>query len=110
MEGLDMNARAVGKSENEIARILEDELGYSEKAAKDTARDLLNFTSDEHQDLDEALACWLMDRSDHAEVREGAFKASDLTRSGLTYPAALIFIDWARSDPAEAAQALSARM
>lgn len=105
-----MNGRSVCETENEIAGILEDELGYSRKAAKDTARDLLNFTSAEHRDLDEALARWLMDRNDHAEVREGAFKASDLTRSGLTYPAALIFIDWARSDPAEAAKALSARM
>lgn len=105
-----MNERATSKTENEIARILEDELGYSGKAAKDTARDLLNLTSAEHGDLDEALARWLVNRSDQAEVREGAFVASDLTRSGLTYPAALIFIDWARSDPAEAAKALSARM
>lgn len=105
-----MNGHAANKTEYEIARILENELGYSGKAAKDTARDLLNFTSVEHRDLDEALARWLVDRGNQAEVCEGAFRASDLTRSGLTYPAALIFIDWARSDPAEAAKALSARM
>ena len=110
MEGNNMNASAIGATENEIARILVVELGYSEKVAKDTAHDLLNFTSLEHRDLDEALARWLTDRSDRAEVCEGAFRLSNLMRSGLTYPAALIFIDWARSDPAEAAKALSSRM
>ena len=105
-----MKANAVGTTYNEIAKILEVELGYSEKAAKDTTRDLLNFTSSEHRDLDKALARWLIDRNDRMEVCEGAFRTSDLVRSGLTYPAALIFIDWARSDPAEAAKALSARM
>ena len=110
MKGEYTNRSSSRIDHDKLASVLEIELGYSRRSAETTAHDLLNFTSSNHSDLDQALQRWLVDRSDLLDICEGAFKVSDLMCSGLTYPAALIFIDWARSDPAEAAKALAARM
>ena len=94
---------------NVLKRILEEEVGYSKMSARTTAQSLLEFQSCEHDDLDTALHRWIADRTDMALVSEGVFNTFDLVEIGLTYPAALVFIDWARSDPAFAARSLEDR-
>lgn len=93
-----------------LKKILRTECGYSERSAELTARDLTHFSSPDHADLDEAVARWAADRDDLVDVRCGGRGALDLVTLGMSYPAALVFVDWYRSDPATASRALAERM
>lgn len=107
----EMNGKSMGGVDrNVLERILEEEVGYSKTSARATAQNLLGFLSHEHDDLDAALQRWTVDRADMVFVSEGVFNTLDLVEIGLTYPAALVFIDWARSDPAFAAKSLEVRV
>lgn len=96
--------------EARIGQILSEELGYSRRAAELTARDLTHFSAPEHADLDEAVARWVTDRGDLSELACGGYCVRDLMAHGMSYPAALVFVDWCRSDPATASRALAERM
>ena len=100
----------VNVTEKGIARILSREYGYSTRAAEQTAHDLTHFVCADHADLDEAVARWARDRDDQTDVRVGVRSARDLVEQGLSYPGALVFADWYRSDPETAARALAERM
>lgn len=93
-----------------IERILREECGYSPRAAEVTARDLTHFVAADHDDLDEAVARWVCDRADQADVAVGGRSVRDLVGLGLSYPAALVFADWYRCDPVTASRALAERM
>ena len=96
-----------GITEDALARVLEGELGYSPHAARATAADLLDFKSEPHEDLDLALAVWFEDRLATLHVLEAEFDAAELAAAGaMSYPGALVFIDWLRTDPASARDAL----
>lgn len=96
-------------NQDALERILEEEVGYSKTSAKNNAKNLLGFQSRERDDLDTALHRWIANRDDITLVSEGIFNTLNLLEIGLTYPAALMFIDWARSDPAFAAKSLGDR-
>ncbi len=97
-------------TEDLLTRILTHECGYSARAAEQTAHDLTHFVCADHADLDEAVARWARDREDQMDVRVGARSVRDLVEQGLSYPGALVFADWYRSDPETAARALAERM
>ena len=100
----------VNVTEEGIARILAHEFGYSARAAAQTAHDLTHFVCADHADLDEAVGRWVRDREDQVDVRVGARSVRDLVKQGLSYPGALVFADWYRSDPETAVRALAERM
>lgn len=93
-----------------IACILREEYGYSPRAAELTARDLTNFVAADHDDLEEAVTRWVRDRADQVDIAVGSRSVRDLERLGLSYPAALVFVDWYRCDPSTASRALAERM
>ena len=90
--------------------ILREECGYSQRAAEVTAHDLTHFVAADHDDLDDAVARWVRDRADQADVAVGGRSVRDLVGLGLAYPAALVFADWYRCDPVTASRALAERM
>ncbi len=104
------NQGADTPSERAIAQILRGEYDYPPAAAEVTAHDLLHFSAADHADLDEAVRRWVRDRRDTANVGRAPFDARGLMTRGMPYPAALVFIDWHRCDPATAARALAVRM
>ena len=94
-------------TEAALSAILSDRLGYQQRAADETAGDLLSMRD---RDLRRALADWVEDQGVRREVGARGVTASALVASGLTYPAALIMVDWIRSDPDRALEALMRRM
>lgn len=96
--------------EKTVRQILLTEYGYSEHAAGLTAHDLTHFSAPDHADLDEAVSRWAASRSDLADLICGGRLVSDLMACGMSYPAALVFVDWYRCDPATASRALGERM
>ena len=96
--------------EKAIRHILITECGYSERAAELTAHDLTHFLASDHADLDEAVARWVADRADLAAFSCGGHRVSDLMARGMSYPAALVFVDWYRSEPTVASRAFAERM
>lgn len=90
-----------------LCRKLIVELGYSEHAAAQTATDLLRI---DHLDIKEAVNRWIS-YDEATPVDEASFSTDILMRQyGMTYPAALVFLDWYREDPVVAFNAVTARM
>ena len=81
--------------------------GYARGSACRTANDLCQI---QYEDLRYALGQWLNDGS-QIEVTDGKCSTAMLVKCcHMTYPAALIFIDWYRSDPVAACATLLHRM
>ena len=94
-------------TKTQIKGLLEARLGYAPHVAELTVVDL-NLLRDD--DLREALLAWAANEANQPEVGEGEHTTRTLCASGLTYPAALIMVDWLRTDPVTAHRALAARM
>lgn len=78
-----------------LRQILIRELGYSEHSASITAKDLLSLD----KSLQNALRLWVNDRTE-TELSVAGFTTSWLmTEKGMTYPAALIALDWLIKEP-----------
>lgn len=86
-----------------IREILLRKCGYSEYAAKVTEKDLSHIKG---IDLMNARDLWV--ESDiQSDIVENPYTTKMLVREyGMTYPAALLFIDWYREDPVNASKAL----
>jgi len=90
-----------------LCRKLIVELDYSEYAAAQTATDLLRI---DHLDIKEAVNRWIS-YGESTPVDEAPFSTDVLMfQYGMTYPAALVFLDWYREDPVVAFNAVTARM
>ncbi|MGI5987474.1 MAG: hypothetical protein ACOX7M_04970 [Dysosmobacter sp.] len=90
-----------------LCRKLIVELDYSEHAAAQTATDLLRI---DHLDIKHAVNCWIS-YDEATPVDDAPFSADILMRQyGMTYPAALVFLDWYREDPVVAFNAIRVRM
>lgn len=90
-----------------LIRRLTEELAYSRASAEKTAEDL---ASSEYPDIIIAAEQWA-DTGMMLDIIEGSCSAASLIKDGqMTYPAALIFIDWLRTDPVSALRALEIRM
>lgn len=82
-------------------------LGYSEASASRTADDLYNV---KHPDLRKALSDWLQGDA-NTQVTIDSFSTTILMdKYHMTYPAALIFLDWYCENPKEAVSVLGMRM
>ncbi len=91
----------------QIRNKLMSELSYSYSCASRTAKDLCRLKS---ADLREGLLDWLRDGTETV-IKDGAFSTVRLMEEHhMTYPAALIFLDWYRESPESAASALRMRM
>lgn len=78
-----------------ISKILVSEYGYSEYEASITANDL----HDLNPKLQDALQEWLLSRRE-VDVAVDNVSVKDLMeKKRLTYPAALIALDWLLADP-----------
>ncbi len=78
-----------------LSDILVKELGYSEHEADITANDLLNL----HPRFHLALNNWVISREE-TEIAIGTISTGKLVRDKkMTYPAALIALDWVATDP-----------
>jgi hypothetical protein len=78
-----------------IKQILIKELGYSDHSASITAKDLLSLD----QSLQNALNDWVEDRTEVEFGVEGFTTNWLITEKGMTYPAALIALDWLIKEP-----------
>lgn len=77
--------------------------GYTDHGAESAAKSLSEMKS---QDLIEACLAWLESRKTPL-IHEGSLSTDSLMKNfKMTYPAALIFIDWYRQDPDTASQAI----
>ena len=89
--------------EEKIRNVLIDRCNYSEMEARETAKDICGFTS---EDLRNAVREWIH-KGEITEVWEGKFSTQGLMKNhSMEYPAALVFINWYRSSPTEAESAL----
>ena len=83
------------------------ELAYSSFSASKTAEDLCNL---KYADLKEALLDWLQ-ADTQSVLQEGPISTILLMeRYHMTYPAALIFLEWYRESPKAAISVLKMRM
>ena len=83
------------------------ELAYSSTNASRTAEDLCNLKC---TDLKEALLDWLQTGT-QSVIQDGPISTLLLTgKYHMTYPAALIFLDWCRECPKAALSVLKMRM
>lgn len=88
---------------NEIVKKLIDALGYSGHSANRTAVDLLAFKD---EDLQRAVVNWL-NNNETQNIIEGNISTNRLmAERNMTFPAALIMINWIREDEAAALTAL----
>ena len=86
-----------------LCDILVKELGYSEYEANLTANDLLNLQPRFHL----ALNKWVVSREE-TEIAIGAISTGKLVKDKkMTYPAALIALDWVATDPETAVPVLT---
>ena len=82
-----------------ITKALIERCNYSNHAAVLTANDLIAF---ETEDLKRAVDSWIF-HNENPEITEGEFTTTSLMNNHhMTYPAALIFIDWYRESPQDA--------
>lgn len=86
------------------------ERGYGTAGAKSTAADLARVIVRGDEDLRSAAMSWLRGEGLLPDVSEGGYSLSALVARGLRYPAAIVFLDWLREDPAEAIKSISIRM
>ncbi|MBE6719079.1 MAG: hypothetical protein E7571_00285 [Ruminococcaceae bacterium] len=92
---------------DKIIRKLIKDLGYSNSVANKTADDLCKL---KYPDLNDGLKNWLNTNA-HTMIIDGKYSTHILTEKyNMTYPAALIFLDWYRTDPKTAASVLKMRM
>ena len=78
-------------------------MGYSEHAASVTAHDLLQVSDPEVKTAAERWAA----TGEQTNVCKGKFSCKSLMNGlGMTYPAALIFLDWYTENPVDALDAL----
>ena len=90
-----------------IQRKLMVDLSYSERAASRTAEDICRF---KHSDLKDGARKWL-EENQCMNIEEDKYSTDRLMSTyKMTYPAALIFIDWYREDPLTASNALKMQM
>ncbi len=93
--------------EERIKHKLISELAYSDVSAQRTARDLCAIR---YPDLREGVVRWLTCGLE-TSAGEGEYSTETLMKTfRMTYPAALIFIDWYRTDPSTAVSALRVQM
>ena len=89
---------------NAIAEILVIRAGYGKKAAQVTAKQLYAL---KHRDLKQAVAGWLRTGAE-APVGEAPYDTASLMKNhALTYPAAILFVNWYRDDPKTAAGSMT---
>ena len=89
--------------EERIKKILVERFKSTEVEARETAKDISNFSD---EDLREAVRR-LIHVEECVEIREGKYSTGGLMKShSFEYPAALVFIDWYRHSPQEAENAL----
>ncbi|MBR6874130.1 MAG: hypothetical protein IKN17_11560 [Ruminococcus sp.] len=90
-----------------LVQKLTGELGYGNAAAKTTAGDLLGSG---YEDIRRAAELWVTSGT-MTDIRCGGCSVRELVTGGrMTYPAALVYIDWLRTEPEKAAGALRAVM
>lgn len=83
------------------------ELAYSDVSASKTAEDLSQIR---HPDLKNGLLNWLQ-RDTCTLIMSGEYSTAFLMEKyHMTYPAAIIFLDWYRTDPDAAVSVLKMRM
>ena len=91
----------------QIKRKLISELAYSAGCASRTAEDLYRI---QYPDLKNGVLQWLQGDL-QTTIADGEYSTTFLMdKYHMTYPAALIFIDWYRSDPKSAVSVLKMRM
>ena len=91
------------KIENKLIR----ELAYSKTSASRTATDLCNI---KNQDLKKALLDWLQCGFNNQVIIDTYSTTTLMEKYHMTYPAALIFLDWYIENPDEAVTVLEMRM
>lgn len=83
------------------------ELAYSSSSASKTTEDLCNL---KYADLKEALLDWLLTDTQRV-IQDGSISTVLLMeRYHMTFPAALIFLEWYRESPKIAISVLKMRM
>lgn len=87
-----------------IMNVLEIRAGYTRRAAKVTATQLFGL---KHKDLKQAVAEWLRSGTE-LNVGEAPYDTDSLMRNHkLKYPAAILFVDWYRTDSETAVGSIS---
>lgn len=89
-----------------IKNILKSECGYSDYEATVTATDLCNI----HPQLQSALSAWVDSRIETNVSVSGFSTVSLMKKKGVSYPAALIALDWIIEDPKTAIADLSSNI
>lgn len=77
--------------------------GYPEKAAKSTALELTQIDDS----LNNALASWIENNSETDMTVEGLTLSELQAKHKMSYPAALLTIDWLIKDPQTAREAIT---
>lgn len=83
------------------------ELAYSSASASKTAEDLCNL---KYADLRKGLLDWLQTDTQTLIQGEPYSTAYLMEKYHMTYPAALIFLEWYRENPTAAVSVLKMRM
>lgn len=87
-----------------ITHILEVRAGYGKPSARVTAKQLYALKD---RELKQAVAGWLRTGAE-APVGEVPYDTASLMKNhGLTYPAAVLFVNWYRQDPQTAAGSMT---
>lgn len=86
-----------------IIKVLTKELNYSNHVAIKTTEDLLNMDGQLH----EALALWVKKRTISNLAVQGFSVKWLMNEKGMTYPAALIALDWLLNEPDVAKKEMS---
>lgn len=87
-----------------IMHVLIEREGYTHRAAKITAAQLFGL---KHRDLKKSVVQWLKSGIEE-NVGEAPYDTNSLMRNHrLTYPAAVLFIDWYRTAPEVAVESIS---
>lgn len=91
----------------QIKRKLIEELDYSTACASKTVEDLSRI---QYSDLKNGVLSWLQSNK-QTLITVGEYSSAFLMEQyHMTYPAALIFLDWYRTDPDIAVSVLKSRM
>lgn len=89
--------------EERIKKVLIERCNYSEVEARETAKDICGFSS---EDLRDAVGQWVY-TGEYVDVHEGKYTVRGLMKNhSFEYPAALVFIAWHRNSPKEAEASL----
>lgn len=87
-----------------IMNILISRSGYTQYAAKVTAKQLFEL---KHKDLKDAVAEWIQSGAELKAGEEPYDTESLMRNHKLKYPAAILFVDWYRTAPDIAVESIS---